>query len=201
MNPESQWIGVTVLCLVPVVILVGVRLFLLIGSEDFWKRKKKVPPAAYQADNPYMQMAVQEARIGIYQGDGGPFGSVIVQNGRVVGKGHNCVLSHRDAVCHGEIAAIQNAEKQLGTYDLSGCVLYTTGEPCPMCLTACLWANIDHVYYGCTIQDNAMIGFRDEKFDRLLGGREHLRDYLEELDRTACRRLFEEYAALEHQTY
>lgn len=68
-------------------------------------------------------------------------------------------------------------------------------------LAACLWANIDKVYYGCTIEDNALIGFRDEQFDELMGGRENLDDYLVELDREACLQLFDEYRALDAQRY
>lgn len=70
-----------------------------------------------------------------------------------------------------------------------------------MCLAACLWANIDKVYYGCTIEDNATIGFRDEKFDDLMGGRDKLKGYLQELDRKACLKLFEEYESLDGQRY
>ena len=151
--------------------------------------------------NPFMQAAIEEAYVGITQGHGGPFGSVIVRNGEIVGRGHNRVLIDNDPTCHGEVSAIRNACKNLGTYDLTGCTLYTTGEPCPMCLFACLWANIDIVYYGCTIEDNALIGFRDEKFDSLAGGREQLADYLICVDRDACLELFADYLEMEHSIY
>ena len=154
-----------------------------------------------KADNFYMQMAIEEARSGIHAGHGGPFGSVIVKDGVVVGRGHNRVVGNNDPTCHGEIAAIRNACEDLGTFDLSGCEIYTTGEPCHMCLCACLWANIDKVYYGCTIADNDRIGFRDDKFNDLFGGREKLADYLVETDREACLDLFEEYLSLEHTQY
>lgn len=160
-----------------------------------------VPQAEYAAGDPWMQIAIDEARTGIYNGHGGPFGSVIVRDGVIVGQGHNMVLLNNDSTCHGEIAAIRNAEQNLGTYDLSGCVLYTTGEPCPMCLAACMWANIDLVYYGCTIEDNAVIGFRDEAFDNMFGGREAFSDYLIELDREACLMLFDEYNAMDAIIY
>lgn len=159
------------------------------------------PPAAYRAGNPFMQAAIDEAREGIYNGDGGPFGSVIVRDGRIIGRGHNRVLADTDSTKHGEIAAIRSTEESLGSIDLSGCTIYTTGEPCPMCLAACLWANLDHVYYGCTIGDNARIGFRDERFDELMGGRANLEGYLEQVDREACRELFEEYNTLDAQRY
>ena len=158
-------------------------------------------PASYHAENPFMEIAIQEAREGIHLGHGGPFGSVIVKDGVMIGRGHNRVLLHNDSTCHGEIDAIRRAEEELGTFSLAGAVLYTTGEPCPMCLAACLWANIEKVYYGCTIEDNEKIGFRDKKFDDLFGGREALRDYLIPMDRDACLALFEEYNGLEGERY
>ena len=160
-----------------------------------------IPEADYHAENEYMEIAINEARAGIYNAHGGPFGSVIVKDGKIVGQGHNMVLKNNDSTCHGEIAAIRSAESALETFDLSGAVLYTTGEPCPMCLAACMWANIDAVYYGCTIEDNEMIGFRDKKFDEMFGGREEFADYLVETDREACLKLFEEYNAMDAQNY
>lgn len=148
-----------------------------------------------------MQMAIDEAREGISQGHGGPFGCVIVKDGKVLAKGHNRVLKNHDATAHGEITAIREAGQLLGTHDLSGCTLYTTGEPCHMCLCAILWANIDKVYYGCTIADNARIGFRDEHFDSIFGGRDKLGNLLTELDRDKCLLLFDEYNATIHKNY
>ena len=156
---------------------------------------------AIRAEDPYMAEAVAEALDGITKRHGGPFGTVIVKDGEIVGRGHNRVLIDTDSTAHGEIMAIRNAEKALGTHDLSGCVLYTTGEPCPMCLYACLWANIERVYYGCTIEDNSLIGFRDAEFDRLAGGREAFRDYLVCTDREACLGLFQMYREGRHRTY
>lgn len=153
------------------------------------------------AANKFMQMAIDEAKSGIRQGHGGPFGTIIVKDGEVVGRGHNMVLANNDSTAHGEITAIRDAEKKLATYDLSGCELYTTGEPCPMCLAACMWANIQTVYYGCTIADNAMIGFRDEAFDQKFGGREAFKDYLRQIDRESCLELFTEYKKLQATIY
>ena len=169
--------------------------------SDMLRQSRKAPPAGYRAENPFLQLAVDEARTGIYLGHGGPFGSVIVRDGKVIGRGHNMVLVNHDSTAHGEVSAIRSTEAALGTHDLSGCVLYTTGEPCPMCLAACLWANIDRVYYGCSIGDNEAIGFRDAKFDHLMGGREKLTDYLVQLDRPACLKLFAEYASLDEEHY
>ena len=131
--------------------------------------------AEIEAENPYMTEAINEALDGIRNGHGGPFGCVIVKDGEIIGRGHNMVLNDKDSTAHGEITAIRDAEQALDSYDLSGCILYTTGEPCPMCLYAILWANVDAVYYGCTIEDNADIGFRDQDFDELSGGREKRR--------------------------
>ncbi|MBO4282601.1 MAG: nucleoside deaminase [Bacteroidales bacterium] len=143
-----------------------------------------------------MREAIAVAREGIHAQAGGPFGTVIVKDGVIIARAHNSVLRQHDATAHGEIAAIREAGKKLGTHDLSGCDLYTTGEPCSMCLCATLWANIRRVYYGCTIGDNARIGFRDGQFDRLFGGREQLSGYLIPLGREECLTLFEEYARM-----
>ena len=163
--------------------------------------KQEIPEALYQSSDQWMQAAIDEARIGIFAKHGGPFGSVIVKDGVVVGRGHNTVLLDNDSTCHGEMNAIRDAEKNLGTYDLTGCVIYTTGEPCNMCLNACLWANLDKVYYGCTIADNGLIGFRDAAYDEIFTGREKLGDYLTECDRDACLKLFYEYLTTDRTIY
>ena len=149
--------------------------------------------------NRYMKIAIKEAREGIKNGEGGPFGSVVVKNGKIVGQGHNIVLKNNNATCHGEIEAIKVASENLNTFDLRGCELYTTGEPCPMCLCACFWANIDKIYYGCTLQDNENIGFRDNKFNSILNGRENLKDYLICIDREECLKLYDEYANIKNK--
>lgn len=154
-----------------------------------------------QAENVYMRKAIEEAREGIRNGHGGPFGSVIVRDGKIIGSGHNMVLKNHDSTAHGEVSAIRATEQQIGSHDLSGCELYTTGEPCPMCLAACMWANIEKVYYGCTIVDNEKIGFRDAKFDELMGGRSGLKDYLICIDREACLDLFDEYNEIGGENY
>ena len=151
--------------------------------------------------NEYMKIAIQEATDGIMNGHGGPFGSVIVKDGKIVGKGHNMVLKNADPTCHGEMMAIHSACEKLGTFDLTGCELYTTGEPCHMCLCACMWANLDTVYYGCTIEDNGLIGFRDDKFDKIFGGRDKLGDFLVQVDRDECLKLFEIYNGLNADKY
>ena len=152
--------------------------------------------------NKFMALAIGEAEKGILNKDGGPFGSVIVKDGVVVGVGHNEVVKNNDPTCHGEMQAIRNACESLKTFDLSDCEIYTTGEPCPMCLTACMWANIKKVYYGCTVSDNEAIGFRDKRFDKILNVNRKLNlEYLEEIDRVECLKLFEKYKSLDKTPY
>ena len=142
----------------------------------------------------YMVEAIKEAYDGINNGHGGPFGTVIVKDGKIVGRGHNRVLLNHDPTCHGEMEAIRDCCKNLGTHDLSGCILYTTAEPCPMCLGGILWSNIKTVYYGCNRQDTDSIGFRDDKFYDYLAGRSNLLD-ISEQDRDKCLTLFKDYAS------
>lgn len=147
----------------------------------------------------FMQAALEEAYAGIEAGDGGPFGTVIVRDGEIVGRGHNRVVVNQDPTCHGEMEAIRDACKNLGTFDLSGCELYTTAEPCPMCLGATLWANIPVVYYGCTREDSDGIGFRDEVFYEYLAGEADLLR-VSEFERESCLELFEAYTEIEGKT-
>lgn len=142
----------------------------------------------------YMELAIKEAKKGINAGDGGPFGSVIVKDGKVISKGHNKVLLKNDPTCHGEMEAIRSACRKLKTFDLRGCILYTTGEPCPMCLGAILWSNITQVYYGCNIVDTEVIGFRDKKFYEFDKNK-----FLICLDRDECLKLYDEYNAISNK--
>ena len=137
-----------------------------------------------------MKEAIAEARTGINAGHGGPFGCVIVRDGKIIGRGHNEVIKQNDPTCHGEIMAIRDASRALVNYDLTGCELYTTAEPCPMCRGAILWANIRKVYYGCNINDTDKIGFRDKVFYEDENG------FSEEMDREECLKVFEEYVAI-----
>ena len=146
-----------------------------------------------------MREALKEAYDGIRAGDGGPFGCVIAQGDRIVGRGHNRVILKRDPTCHGEMEAIRDACDTLGTYDLAGCVLYTTAEPCPMCLGAILWANIRQVYFGCNREDSDGIGFRDEVFYQYLKGEEDILS-LAEFGKKECLELFEAYKAIDTKT-
>lgn len=151
--------------------------------------------------NKYMQMAIEEARTGIQNGHGGPFGAVIVKDGEVIGKGHNMVVKNNDPTCHGEVSAIRNACQNLSNFDLKGAEIYTTGEPCPMCLGAILWSNINMIYYGCTIQENDMIGFRDEIFYKNLSiSTDKMKDKIKQIDHEECLALFREYMLITNKT-
>jgi guanine deaminase len=111
-----------------------------------------------------MDKAVFEARKGVEKGDGGPFGAVIVRGDEVLAAAHNEVLIRNDPTAHAEILAIRAAAAAAESPHLDGCTLYTTCEPCPMCLAAIHWARIDRVIYAETRQDAAKIGFDDERF-------------------------------------
>lgn len=144
--------------------------------------------------NQFMREAIKEAYLGIRKKHGGPFGCVIVKDGKIVGRGHNQVLLNNDCTCHGEMMAIRDACKNLGTFDLSGCDLYTTSQACPMCQGAIQWSNISRVFQGCNIQDAENIGFRDKIFF------ENTKSGIE-LDREDCLVLFDEYLSTNPKNY
>jgi len=114
--------------------------------------------------NKWMQIAFDEATEGVLQDEGGPFGAVIIKDGLVMAQAHNSVLLTQDPTAHAEVNAIRLASSKLHSFDLSGCVLYTTCMPCPMCLGAIMWARIERVYYGTKEEDAAKIGFDDLNF-------------------------------------
>jgi tRNA(Arg) A34 adenosine deaminase TadA len=110
----------------------------------------------------FMREAIKEAEAGMRDGRGGPFGCVIVRRGEVIARGNNRVTSTNDPTAHAEITAIREACGKLKTFSLDGCELYTSCEPCPMCLAAIYWARIPELYYGNTRADAAAIGFDDD---------------------------------------
>jgi len=114
----------------------------------------------------FMRRAIELARQGMNSGAGGPFGAVIVRDGKIVGEGWNRVVGTNDPTAHGEVTAIRDACSKLGTFSLEGCEIHTTGQPCPMCLGAIHWARIGRIYYGFRIEDAARIGFDDTEFFR-----------------------------------
>ena len=109
-----------------------------------------------------MRRAVELSAQHMREGAGGPFGAVIVKNGKVIAEGWNRVTSSNDPTAHAEVTAIRDACKALGTFSLEGCDIYTSCEPCPMCLSAIYWARLDRIYFANTRQDAAAIGFDDE---------------------------------------
>jgi len=109
----------------------------------------------------FMQRAIELSETGMQGGKGGPFGCVIVKDGKIVGEGYNQVTSTNDPTAHAEVVAIRDACKNLNTFQLDGCEVYTSCEPCPMCLGAIYWARPAMIYYANTRDDAAAIGFDD----------------------------------------
>ena len=116
------------------------------------------------ADATFMRRAIELAREGVDRNEGGPFGCVIVRDGVIVGEGNNRVTSTNDPTAHAEVVAIRDACRKLGTFQLDGCVVYTSCEPCPMCLGAIYWSRPAAVFYGGTREDAAAAGFDDDHF-------------------------------------
>jgi guanine deaminase len=114
-----------------------------------------------QPNPDFLRRAIALATENVVSGRGGPFGAVIARSGEIVGEGANSVTSTNDPTAHGEVNAIRAAAKSLGTFTLAGCELYTSCEPCPMCLAAAYWARLDAVYYGASAADAARAGFDD----------------------------------------
>jgi tRNA(Arg) A34 adenosine deaminase TadA len=138
--------------------------------------------------NKYMQVAKELADDNLKTNVGGPFGAVVVRNGEIIGRGSNHVLANNDPTAHGEVMAIRDACKNIGSYDLTGCEIYTSTYPCPMCMSAIIWSNVKKVYYGNTKEDAADIGFRDDfiydYINKLVGGEKDNNTLdLEEMDR------------------
>ena len=143
--------------------------------------------------NKYMKKAKENADKGIQNNEGGPFGAVIVdKNGNIISNGNNKVFKDKDPTAHAEIVAIREACKALNTNDLSGYILYTSCEPCPMCLSAIIWANISEVYFGCTKKDAANIGFRDDDIYEFIKGNNKMIS-LKQIDREDCIETMKQY--------
>ncbi len=115
-----------------------------------------------EQDKEFMRRAIELAQKGVETGQGGPFGAVIVKNGEIVGEGSNLVTSTNDPTAHAEVVAIRAACQNLNSFQLDGCVLYTSCEPCPMCLGAIYWARPDQIFYAATHEDAASVGFDDQ---------------------------------------
>ncbi len=124
---------------------------------------------------------------------GGPFGAVIVYKGKIIAKAHNTVIESHDATAHAEINAIRKACTVLNSHDLSGCVLYTSTEPCPMCLSAIIWSNIKEVYYANTKEDANEIGFRDDIIYEYLKGKNKDLIHITQVNREKAIKVFEDF--------
>jgi len=109
----------------------------------------------------FLREAIRLSFEGMRQGDGGPFGAVVVKNGEIIGRGNNRVAATNDPTAHAEVVAIREACRHLGHFQLDGCTLYTSCEPCPMCLGAIYWARPEKIFFACTKTDAADIGFDD----------------------------------------
>ena len=150
----------------------------------------------------FMEKANSLANKGIENKEGGPFGAVIVdKQGNIVANGNNKVLVNKDPTAHAEIVAIREACKKLNTHDLSDYILYTSCEPCPMCLSAIIWANIKTVYYACTKVDAADIGFRDDMIYEYLKGEEKNLINLKQIDREECIKTMKKYKEINGEIY
>ena len=149
-----------------------------------------------------MMMAINEARRTMNEDKGGPFGAVITDlEGNVISIASNLVLESHDPTAHAEVMAIRKASKKLGTHDLSNCILYATGYPCPMCLSAIMWANIKKVYYGSNLVDAKEIGFRDDFiYDYFDGYNPEVLD-TQNICHDECRDLLMEYKEKEKEIY
>jgi tRNA(Arg) A34 adenosine deaminase TadA len=153
-----------------------------------------------RAGENYMLLAIKEAEKNFREMRGGPFGACIVKGGRVLAVARNSVLK-QDATCHAEINAIRLASRKIKNFDLSGCVIYSTTEPCPMCFSAIHWARIGRVFYGTTIADAKRIGFNElsvsaSRLKQL--GKSRVRVTANFL-RKECRRLFDAWEQLENK--
>ena len=143
--------------------------------------------------NEYMKIAKELSEENLKTNDGGPFGAVVVKEGKIIGKGSNKVLENNDPTAHAEIVAIREACKSIESYDLSNCEIYTSCYPCPMCLSAIIWSNIKKVYYGNTAKDAEKIGFRDELIYEYIKNPDKKVLNLECIDREETIKVFKEY--------
>jgi guanine deaminase len=151
----------------------------------------------------FMREAIKESEKNLTTGNGGPFGAVIVKDGKIIARGHNEVIKNSDSTCHAEIQTIRKACRVLGSYDLGGCELYTSAQPCPMCLSAIIWANIKTVYYGNSAKDAAAVGFRDDYIYKFISGGSTDKKVLtmKQISREEAIKAFEEYKSKRMKIY
>ncbi len=150
-----------------------------------------------------LEIAAQAAMQTVDSNQGGPFGAALVDQGGKIFYASNTVLGSCDPTAHAEVNAIRKACEEKQSHDLSGCTLYTTCYPCPMCLAACIWANIKEIHYGCSSEDAKSIGFRDDFiYDFIEGGCKDMGVLtLHHEDKDACLALFDHYKKMKKQLY
>lgn len=148
-----------------------------------------------------MNKAIDESKANITNNykKGGPFGAAIVKDGKIIASAHNTVIEDKDATAHAEVNAIRKASKILNTHDLSGCILYTSTEPCPMCLSATIWANIKEIYYANTRKDADGIGFRDDMIYDYLEGKSKSFLKMHHIESDDAKEVFEDFKELENK--
>jgi len=112
----------------------------------------------------FMKLAVEEGVKAVNSGEGGPFGAIIMKDGKVLVAGHNMIHAQQDCTAHAEMTVIRMACQKLKNFDLTGCTMYTSCYPCPMCMGACLWAHLEAVYYGASKEEAHDFGFSDQVF-------------------------------------
>jgi tRNA(Arg) A34 adenosine deaminase TadA len=152
-------------------------------------------------DELFLREAIALARDGMERGDGGPFGCVIVKDGHVVGRGNNRVTSSNDPTAHAEVVAIRDACARLGSFQLEGCTVYTSCEPCPMCLGALYWARPARIVYAATRQDASDAGFDDSLiYEELPLAPADRRYPMEHFLRSEAQQVFAAWKAMEGRT-
>ena len=148
-----------------------------------------------------MNLAIKEAEKTMTKDIGGPFGAAIVKNGKVIAVASNTVLGSHDPTAHAEVNARRKASEKLETHDLSGCTLYATGYPCPMCLSAIIWANIKEVYYGTDLKAAEEIGFRDDYIYDFIKNNDEGILSIKNISKEECLELFKKYKEQNKEIY
>lgn len=175
----------------------------LMGNENITEQVKNTLKI-YKTQKVHQQLmkkAIEESKTfkSKNYSEGGPFGAVIVKNNEIISQAHNTVIESTDPTAHAEVNAIRLASKKLKTHDLSGCTLYTSAEPCPMCLSAIIWANIKEVYYANTKKDAENIGFRDDMIYEYIKGNKKDIIKLHHIESEEATKVFEDFNNIENK--
>ncbi len=148
-----------------------------------------------------MDKAIEEARYNFSNkyNNGGPFGAAIVKDGEIIATAHNTVIESKDCTAHAEVNAIRKASQKLNTHNLEGCTIYTSAEPCPMCLSAIIWSNIKDIYYANTKEETNDIGFRDDIIYKYLKGENNDILNMHHIEDTDAIKVFEKYKNIDEK--